>query len=288
LVESALAEQVAEVSRELQLTTGGVLWPPVQFVLTASPTHLTVSPRSEIRVKAARDLVSELPLDTRAEVEDQVDQLGDVSSLIEGTGGYSTYPAMVLESSSLEWLVETVAHEWAHNYLVFHALGWNYFDSPQMRSINETVADIVGEEVGRGVLAQFYPDLLPDPVVGQDILASPPDPSRFDFRREMRTTRVEVDRLLAEGKVLEAEAYMEARRQFFVENGYYLRKLNQAYFAFHGTYATGAAASPEDPVGQGLTRLRGQLDSLQTFLRLVQGIGDYGEFEELMAVYGIS
>jgi hypothetical protein len=50
----------------------------------------------------------------------------------------------------------------------------------------------------------------------------------------MAATRIEVDRLLAGGKIQEAEQYMEARRQIFVAHGYQIRKLNQAYFAFYG------------------------------------------------------
>jgi hypothetical protein len=39
------------------------------------------------------------------------------------------------------------------------------------------------------------------------------------------------------GKVELAEEFMEERRQFFWKKGYHIRKLNQAYFAFHGAYA---------------------------------------------------
>ena len=69
----------------------------------------------------------------------------------------------------------------------------------------------------------------------------------------MHKTRVNVDEMLADGKIDQAEDYMEARRQFFWENGYHIRKLNQAYFAFHGAYADtpgGTAGASEDPVGE--------------------------------------
>jgi len=285
LVEAIIEGQVEEVARDLGLTTYGRVWPPVGFRLTTSPLHLTISPRTEIRVRTSRDLKPDVPLELQVQMEDRIDETLDVSSLIEGTGGYSTYPSMVLETPDLPWTLETVAHEWTHNYLVFRPLGWHYFDSPRMRSINETVADIVGMEVGREVLRRHYPHLVPPPPPVEG--AEPAEPEPFDFVREMRTTRVEVDRLLAEGRVEEAEVYMEARRQFFVEHGYLLRKLNQAYFAFHGTYATGPAASPVDPVGQGLPRLRAQVGSLREFLDLVSGLRTYEDFERLMEERGI-
>ncbi|MGC8839539.1 MAG: hypothetical protein ACP5UM_14140 [Anaerolineae bacterium] len=285
LVEAILAHQVESVLWDLRLTTLGRVWPPVAFCLTTSPFHLTISPRTVIRVRAARDLRPDLPLDLQVELEERIDRSLDVSSLIEATGGYGAYPSMVLETPDLAWTLETVAHEWTHNYLAFRPLGWRYFDSPQMRSINETVADIVGEEVGKAVLARYYPELVPPPPPPNREEAS--GPPAFDFAREMRATRMEVDRLLAEGKVEEAEAYMEARRQEFVRHGYYLRKLNQAYFAFHGTYATGPAASAVDPVGQGLAQLRARVASLREFLALVEGLRSYEDFQRLMQERGI-
>ena len=82
----------------------------------------------------------------------------------------------------------------------------------------------------------------------------------------MRATRVRVDGLLAAGEVAEAEAYMEERRRVFVANGYYIRRLNQAYFAFHGTYATSGAAGVS-VVGEQVAELRRRSPTLGEFLR---------------------
>ena len=60
---------------------------------------------------------------------------------------------------------------------------------------------------------------------------------------------------------------MEAQRRILVENGYTIRKLNQAYFAFHGSYAVGPAAT--DPIGGKLRLLRKQAGSLAEFLHTV-------------------
>jgi hypothetical protein len=76
-----------------------------------------------------------------------------------------------------------------------------------------------------------------------------------------------VDELLAAGRVAEAEEYMETRRIFFWESGYPIRKLNQAYFAFYGSYAdspTGPAG--EDPVGAAVRELRARSSSLADFV----------------------
>ena len=84
----------------------------------------------------------------------------------------------------------------------------------------------------------------------------------------MHITRVHVDELLAAGKVTEAETFMEQRRLFFWENGYAIRKLNQAYFAFYGAYAdVPGGAAGEDPVGPAVRALRAQSASLTVFLK---------------------
>jgi hypothetical protein len=86
----------------------------------------------------------------------------------------------------------------------------------------------------------------------------------------MHATRVRVDQLLSEGKVQEAEEYMSARRAEFLEQGFRIRRLNQAYFAFYGAYAeeSGGAAG-NDPVGPLLRALRQRSPSLKGFLETV-------------------
>ncbi len=96
----------------------------------------------------------------------------------------------------------------------------------------------------------------------------------------MRETRVQTDELLAAGKIDEAEAYMEQRRQLFVANGHFIRKLNQAYFAFYGAYNAepgGAPAAGRDPVGPAVQRLRQRSASLGDFLRAMATVQRYDD-----------
>jgi len=103
----------------------------------------------------------------------------------------------------------------------------------------------------------------------------------FDFREQMYITRVNADLLLAEGKIEEAEAYMEERRQIFLRNGYLLRKINQAYFAFHGAYADApGGAAGEDPIGPAVRALRAQSDSLTDFVETIRWITTLEELQE--------
>ena len=211
----------------------------------------------------------------------------NLSSYVTGIGGYGAYPTMVVDRYGLPWTAETIAHEWAHNYLAFHPLGWSFLEGGESVTINETVASIVGEELGQAVLQAYYPDLVPPPARPAESQSAEPaehpalgEPPRFEFGPEMRATRIVVDELLRQGAVDEAEAFMEARRRTFVENGYPLRVLNQAYFAFHGSYATGAAST--DPIGPKLRQLRAQSPTLRDFLTTVDGITDVAELDALL------
>jgi hypothetical protein len=187
---------------------------------------------------------------------------------------------MVLEFPSLEWWTEVAAHEWTHHYLYFFPLGWEYEDNWEARVINETVATLVGWEISRRTLVQYYPDLAPseEPWAEEEEESSspppPPPPGTFDFAAEMHETRVRVDQLLLQGRIEEAEAYMERRRQFFWEHGYHIRKLNQAYFAFYGSYAAApVGAAGKDPVGPAVRRVwRMTVRDPRRFLHQVRGV----------------
>jgi hypothetical protein len=96
----------------------------------------------------------------------------------------------------------------------------------------------------------------------------------------MRSTRLAVDQLFAEGKIEAAEEFMDVRRLVFWENGYRIRKINQAYFAFYGAYADepGGAAG-EDPVGAAVRELRARSTSLVDFLRRIAWLSSYEQLQ---------
>ena len=97
----------------------------------------------------------------------------------------------------------------------------------------------------------------------------------------MRQTRLATERLLSEGKIEEAEAYMEERRSLLVENGYFVRKINQAYFAFHGSYATSAASV--SPIEGLLLELWERTGTVGGFIKTAGSFGSYQEFLDHLA-----
>lgn len=288
VAESVLQAQVSQIVSELGLGLVGQPVPPVLYHTTPLPLALIVSPRDMIRQDTNISLTPELTLEERVALEDQVDSSLDVSSLVVNVGGIGMYPTMVMQTSDLGWLSEVVAHEWVHNFLTLRPLGMNYLTSPELRTMNETAASIAGVEIGQALMERYYPELLPPPApvspppAAQD--SPPAEPPPFDFRSEMRETRVTVDQLLEDGKVEEAEDYMEARRALFWENGYRIRKLNQAYFAFYGAYADqpGGAAG-EDPVGEAVRRLRAESPSLADFIKRMSWMTSFEQLQRAVS-----
>jgi hypothetical protein len=282
--EAILEEQVASVLEDEGFGVLGQELPPVEVRFTPLPRLLVISPRTHIESIYQLSLTHGLGVAQQEAIEDEIDAAYDVSSLITSIGGLSAYPSMLLESSSINWVTEVTAHEWTHHYLTPRPLGRNYESSGETRTINETVASIVGREVGRKVVARYYPEHLPpepepSPEPEED---ESPEPAAFDFRLEMRETRIQVDELLAQGKIKEAEAYMEQRREVFVEHGYAIRKLNQAYFAFHGAYAAQPGAAGKDPIGPAVRELFARSPDLHTFVGRVAGVTTLDDLEAVL------
>lgn len=287
LAEAILQAQVSYVLTEAGLTSAGQPIPPLVFHSTPLPWALIVSPHASISQLANLSLETEFSLADQIALEDHVAAGMDVSTLVVPVGGVGTYPTMVAQTSSLNWLAEVISHEWTHNFLTWHPLGALYFSSPELTTMNETAANIVGGETGRAVIERFYPELVPPtplPAAAQPASETnlPPAPV-FDFRAEMHTTRVHVDALLAAGKVEEAEAYMESQRLMFWDHGYVIRKLNQAYFAFYGSYAdTPIGPAGEDPVGAAVRDLRARSASLAEFVMRMAPLTSFADLQALL------
>ena len=291
IVEQVLQSQLNHALVKLDMSLGGQLFPPVLFKSEPNSYALIISPRDEIRQEANIMLVRGMDLDEIINLEDSIEEELDLSALVVGIGGVGLYPSMIIETSNLDWLIHVTSHEWTHNYLTLRPLGLHYAASPELTTINETIADLSADAIRQMTFELYYPEYLPEeppqpppaePESGEQIPS--PEPSPFDFRAEMHITRLEVDRLLAAGKIEEAEEYMEDRRIFFWENGYQIRRLNQAYFAFHGSYAAdpGGAASEEGvDLGKELRDLNSRIPSYREFMRMVAWRWRLEQFHEL-------
>ena len=284
--ESVLQAQVTQILIEQGLTLGGQPIPWVLYHITPLPQDLIVSRRDRIEQETSYQLEPDLTVEQAERLESSVDKNLDVSSLVVPIGGLATYPTMIMRTTALDWLTSTISHEWTHLYLGQRPLGINYDTTSELRTMNETTADIAGGEIGKIVMQRYYPELsrLDAPALQLVSFAAQrpsADNPPFDFRAEMHTTRVTVDALLAAGKIDQAEAYMEQRRQLFWDNGYAIRKLNQAYFAFYGAYAdVPGGPAGEDPVGPAVRALRAQSPSLRAFLERISQMSSFAQLQQ--------
>jgi len=291
LAEAVIQDQISQSLDELGLAKLNQPIPPVLYHASDLPKNLVISPRDVIRQESSISLTAEIALTDEVAIETAVEENTGYSALVVSIGGVGTYPTMVIQSGNLSALLDTVAHEWTHNYLTLRPLGMLYDATPELRTMNETTASIVGGEIGAHVLQRDYSDLFAAsssdiafiafrPAIARNHDQAPP---LFDFRAEMRETRITVDALLAEGKIEAAEAYMEARRQVFWQNGYTLRRLNQAYFAFYGAYAdTPGGAAGEDPVGPAVRALRAQSVSLADFVNRISWMTSFNQLQRAL------
>ena len=272
-VEETIESEISTVLAQEGLASRiGLIFPPVDTVLSGAPSVLVLSPRD--RIDRMETVLLEPGLDDRVRerIEEAMLRHENLAALVESTGGVATYPSVVSDTSGLRFAITTAAHEWLHHWFFFHPLGQHFWDSNDMTTLNETAATLGGQEIGDRVYTAITGEMVDRNT--QDPAA--PDPGAFNFNEEMRETRLRTDELLAQGKIEEAEAYMEDRRQLMVANGHFIRKINQAFFAFHGSYAASAASI--SPISDQLEQLRSRSDSLDEFLKRVAGFGSIQEF----------
>lgn len=274
--EEVLEAELSSVLRELGFSSGlGILFPPVDVRFEQPPTVLIVSPRDRIELQEAVLMDPDLHGLERDRLEKEMLELYGLSALVDNLGGIATYPAVVPDTDTTRSLVQTAAHEWLHQYLFFKPLGRNYYSSEIMSTLNETVADLAGREIGDNVFAGMGGDLTISASryrAGEDR-----DPR---FTEEMRKTRRRVDELLAEGMIEEAEQYMKERLWFFRLRGYRLRKLNQAFFAFRTRYAQSSVSV--SPIGAQVKALRTALPTVGVFIETVAQVGSHERFLALL------
>ena len=269
-VDAAIRE--AGISFRVPLPGALAVWPPVDIELTRAPRVLVTSPRAEILRVQDRLLRADLTLRERDAIEaDAEARDSSISVLAIPTGGVATYPAIVRASASYRSLVATAAHEWVHHYLAFYPLGLAIYEDPDGLTINETVASIAGDELGAMVLARHGDPEPPRP---------PGRAPTIDRDEVLRDLHAEVDQLLAAGRIEEAERRMEEVRDLLDDHGVRIRRINQAFFAFYGTYASRPDAI--HPLGGQLTEIRERAGTLARFLELVREVTSAAEVEELL------
>ena len=254
--------------------TFGILLPPTDFRLGDPPHLLIISRRDKIVMSDSKLINPNLKWSERAEIENRAELYENTSALVDDLAGLGTYPAIVSDKDSLRQIMRTAAHEWLHNYWIMKPLGRNMWNSQNMQILNETAADLVGNELGDEAFTILGNDI--ENAYKYDTFSSS-NPHLFTILRE---TRINVEEMLKNGNIEEAEKYMRKQLWNLKLGGYNIRKLNQAYFAFRGNYAEGPASI--SPIGSDLRELRDYYSTLGEFIESVSKIGDFEQFHYLL------
>ena len=280
-VEATLEARITDAASDLGLTRSflDVVWPPVDIEFTEAPRALVTSPRDRIELLGSSLLRTDLSIAELEAIEEETQTSADVSALAFRIGGVGAYPAIVNYPVEYARVLRLAAHEWTHHYLFFRPLGLRYYASNDLRTINETVADLVGDEIANAVLSRW-------PLLEESRASIQRDESdvSIDLGAELRALRAAAEELLEAGDIDAAEALMESKRQELVDAGFAIRKLNQAYFAFTNLYA-GQAGSPGavNPIGPKVDQLRQQSDSLEEFVDRVSSVKSVADLDRLVA-----
>lgn len=252
-------------------------WPPVEFKLAEAPNILVRSPRDTIRRYGDTMIRGDLTLDDIEDVEGKADDEDSVSMVIS-IGGIASYPAIISADRNYWGVVELAAHEWLHHYLAFYPLGQQWFKGGDAFTLNETVANIGGRALA-SIVHERHPVSFPDGADGS--MRERPE-ATVDRHERLRRLRVQVDALLELGMVDEAERLMDETQGFLMQHGVPIRRLNQAYFAFFGTYGDTAAAGP-DPIGEGMAAVwEATQEDVALFIELVRDIKTVADLDELV------
>ncbi|TAK77719.1 MAG: hypothetical protein EPO16_04930 [Dehalococcoidia bacterium] len=282
IIEGRIDSTLAGLGIHVGPPLPGTVFPFVDIELASSPRVLVESPRARIERVRADLLRPDLGGARAAEIEARAErERPDRRAIVVPSGGVATYPAIVSDQGGYVGALETAAHEWVHHYLTFYPLGRSYFIRRESEAINETVADLIGEEIAASVLARWGDptEAAPPPASATPAVTTAGGQAGRDAA--LRALRLEVDALLAAGKVEEAEARMERVRLDFVAQGMPVRVLNQAFFAWYGTYA--ARPDSVDPLGGQLREIRARSGDLPGFVREVRGVASRADVEALLA-----
>jgi hypothetical protein len=289
-IESILSRQIS-----LALAESGIYnpaanswlkmtFPPVSFSLQPSLDIVVVSPRDKIERMNESVLRPDITLAQSDQLESTLES-DNVSALVIPLGGLgATYPSFVIESSDLKYFLAAVSEEWLHQYMAFRPMGFRYvleltgiINDPDITALNETVVGIAAQEIGNLVFQRYYAAYYP---AADNNPATPPTP-QFDFNAAMRNIRSNVDAFLAAGQVESAESYMEESRQMLISHGYFIRKLNQAYFAFYGSYTY--SETSVDPLGDQIRQLRKDSSSLQAYIQTASRLTSRQQLQGLLS-----
>ena len=272
IVEIRLEQRIQQAIKDLNIGISIPLieqpFPPVLLEIARPPKYMVLSPRDRVEHTGGYLLKEDLEPQQIQREEKKAEETGITSAYAARISGIATFPSLISDRLAYKQTVFTAAHEWVHHYLIFFPLGRTYFSDG--KALNETVADLVATDITRAVLEK-YPELYPVDKISSHDRLDPTHPQNL---------RREVDELLAEDNLFEAEKLMDSKQVLWCEEYESCpRRINQAYLAWIGQYAYQAGSI--DPVGEQMRDIRSIAGSTKEFLRFVRNITSRQELSVL-------
>ncbi len=270
-IEKEIQKIVRNQIKAEGIGTKGFVFPPVSIKIFDPPLLLVTSPRNLISREKEILLDSSMKNSRKNIIEQKILDEKNISAVILEIGGLASYPSMIKPNTNFERLYELTAHEWLHQYLVFYPLGRSIFKNNEMNEINETLANIFGKEISKKICRnELYK------IYCENTELTTTTNKNFDYDFFMKETRKNVDLLLKNNNILEAEKYMEERRKKLENKGILIRKINQAWFAFHGTYTD--SPTSVSPVFSILKKIQEDTENMKEFIDILKNIDSYEQF----------
>ncbi len=167
-----------------------------------------------------------MPLSEIEKIENQVAGDLDAARIVEGTGGFSSYPTMVLQYSVLSWVTDTVAHEWTHTYLFLGRWAGTTRAARRCGRSTRRLPRSSAAKSASGCWRSSTPELVGPAPWPVPLTMRPGLAEQHAGRAGVRVRRVHAGDAAGRptscwptGKMAEAEQYMEARRQELVKHG---------------------------------------------------------------------
>ena len=190
-----------------------------------------------------------------------------MSAIILNIGGIAFYPSLIPKDINNNKIIKNIIHEWLHQYFALYNLGQNIYKNNKMLALNETIVSYISEELASNIISKTQSTNIKSQRINS-------------FNSEIRFTRSITDNLLSKNKIDMAETFMLAQTNKLNYQGYQIRKINQAYFAFYGSYAD----SPQSisPIYQQLQDLREKRLNIGELVNEIKNISTYEDFRLLL------
>lgn len=267
-VEQILEEQINKAYEEEGLPS----FPPVLIKIEKRSKSVVGSPVEEVKNVMEFPLKSGL---TPIQIDELIDKLESLppdgktskfglSVAAVPNGGWAfTIPISIARDDNFITSLKISAHEPSHqksfwpSSLLYILNNRGIIKNPDIETINETLADIVGEEITQKVLNEFESKGIKEKVVFEA------PKTVFDINKELRDTRIEVDKLLQAGEIEKAKEYMKGKEGQLRAKGFSDIVVKQATLARVDKYSV--QTSSVNPIGGLMRKLRAKSKSLKDF-----------------------